>query len=115
VTCPRSIRPTSRLWSDEQWAVIHRGHRSTDSDDRWHAFVRDDRLFLHRSWTGNGIFEAQFCRTSDGWTITELVVCRDPERYRGGDDAYEATVAESLVDQILLADQGDTGSGPFGG
>jgi len=35
-------------------------------DDRWHAYVVDCRLYLHRSWTGYGVFEAQFadCQAS---------------------------------------------------
>ena len=71
-------------------------------DDKWHAFVEDDRLFLHRSWTGIGIYEAQFARGSEGWQITELVVCGDRSRYRRAADTYEALFIEAIVDGVLL-------------
>jgi len=51
-------------------------------DDRWDAFVEDDRLFLHRSWTGHGSYEAQFTSGHQGWAITELLVAGDRASYR---------------------------------
>jgi hypothetical protein len=60
VRSPAPIPPPGRLWSATEWAAIRRGHRSRDLDDRWHAFVESDRLYLHRSWTGHGVYEAQF-------------------------------------------------------
>jgi len=71
-------------------------------DDRWHAFVENDRLFLHRSWTGSGVYEVQFARVSDGWAITELLVCSDGNTYRRGTDAYEALFVETIIDGVLL-------------
>ena len=29
-------------------------------DDKWHGYVEKDRLYLHRSWTGDRLYEAQF-------------------------------------------------------
>jgi hypothetical protein len=46
--------------------TIRRGHRSQDMDDKWHAFVEDQRLYLHRSWTGMGVYEAQFAPEVSG-------------------------------------------------
>ena len=71
-------------------------------DDKWHAFVENDRLFLHRSWTGRGVYEAQFARVGDGWSITELLVSGDRGSYRRASDAYEAVFVEAIVDGILL-------------
>jgi hypothetical protein len=39
-------------------------------DDKWHAFVGDQRLYLHRSWTGRGVCEAQFGGGTGGWRIS---------------------------------------------
>lgn len=70
-------------------------------DDRWHAFTENDRLCLHRSWTGKGIYEAQFVRVRDGWRISRAVVEGDRERYRRHDDAYESAQLELLIDGVL--------------
>jgi len=71
-------------------------------DDKWLAFVENDRLFLHRSWTGRGVYEAQFGRDGEGWSITELLVSGDRDSYRRASDAYEAVLVEAIIDGILL-------------
>src|ERR1700732_4511428 len=58
VTLPEAVPPPPRRWPGDEWALIRRGHRAQDMDDKWNALVEDDRLFLHRSWTGRGIYEA---------------------------------------------------------
>lgn len=54
---PQHIPPPDRIWTGEQWTVIQAGHMSGDMDDKWHAFVEDQWLYLHRSWTGRGVYE----------------------------------------------------------
>lgn len=76
-------------------------------DDKWHAFVEDARLFLHRSWTGRGIYEVQFAHDEAGWFIVELLVSGDREHYRRAGDAYEALFVEVIIDGVLL-EQWDT-------
>ena len=102
VMAPEVVPPPQRRWSEEEWARICRGHRARDMDDKWLAFVEDDRLFLHRSWTGRGVYEAQFARGCDGWSITELVVSGDRGSYRRASDAYEAVFVEAIIDGVLL-------------
>ncbi|MFC7740385.1 hypothetical protein ACFQXA_04630 [Nocardiopsis composta] len=38
-------------------------------DDKWHALVEGDRLHLHRSWTGHGVYEADFAADGAGRRI----------------------------------------------
>lgn len=71
-------------------------------DDRWLAYAEGERLFLHRSWTGYGVYEAQFGRASGGWVITELLVAGDRASYRRATDAYETLFVEALIDGVLL-------------
>ncbi len=71
-------------------------------DDKWHAFVEAHRLFLHRSWTGRGLYEAQFTRGEDSWSITELLVCGDRSTYRRASDDYETLFVEAIIDYLLL-------------
>jgi hypothetical protein len=41
--------------TDQEWSLIRRGREAQDMDDRWNAFVENQRLYLHRSWTGWGV------------------------------------------------------------
>jgi hypothetical protein len=109
---PEAVPPSPRSWSDAEWATIRRGHRPHDMDDKWLAFVEDDRLFLHRSWTGLGVYEAQFVRGEDGWSISSLLVCGDRSSYRRANDAYEALLVEALIDGMLPGRPDAVGVGP---
>ena len=54
---PMSLLP-SRSWSQEQWRRIELGYQARDMDEKWDVFVEDRVVFLHRSWTGYGIYAA---------------------------------------------------------
>jgi hypothetical protein len=49
-----------RIWSDEDWERIQLGYSSRDMDEKWDVFTERGVVFLHRSWTGHGLFEATF-------------------------------------------------------
>jgi hypothetical protein len=94
-----------RVWSDDDWARIQLGYRSRDMDEKWDVFTEGDVVFLHRSWTGRGIFEASLAPADDGGRrITEAVVERDRDRYRGEDDEYDCLMLELMISAIVLGE-----------
>ena len=48
-----AIPAPERPWSRPEWERIEAGHLSQEMDDKWHGYVEKDRLYLHRSWTGD--------------------------------------------------------------
>jgi hypothetical protein len=94
------IPPPDRVWSDADWLQIDRGHRSVDMDDKWNALVEGHKLYLHRSWTGRGVYEARFAKVPGGWQIIAAVVEGDRSSYRRHDDTYETALLEALIDGI---------------
>jgi hypothetical protein len=105
VSKPAHIPPPEKVWSDTDWTTIRLGHTSGDMDDKWNAFVEGSRLYLHRSWTGHGIYESEFSREERGWRITEALVTNDCDWYRRGTDEYESLWLETLIDAVLLGRQ----------
>ncbi len=99
---PAPIPAPARRWSDEEWRRIRLGHRSSEMEDKWDAFVDDDRLFFHRSWTGFGIYEADFARDGQDWLITAARVTGDGDIYARSTDHYEALMLEALIGGVLL-------------
>ncbi|MFD0260153.1 hypothetical protein ACFRKE_01020 [Kitasatospora indigofera] len=94
-----------RIWSDEDWGRIQLGYCSRDMDEKWDVFAEGDVVFLHRSWTGHGIFEATFAPADGGgWQIAEAVVERDPERYGSADDEYDRLMLELVLSSIVLGE-----------
>jgi hypothetical protein len=93
----------SRIWSDADWERIQLGYHSRDMDEKWDVFTEGGVVFLHRSWTGRGVFEATFTPVdAGGWRISGSVVERDKERYRSRGDEYDCVMLELVISAIVL-------------
>lgn len=94
-----------RVWSDEDWERIQTGYRARDMDEKWNAFTQQDVVFLHRSWTGHGIYEARFVPADGGGRlIAQAVVEGDPGRYRAADEEYDCVMLELVLSAIVLGE-----------
>ncbi|MFK0043919.1 hypothetical protein ACIQU4_07400 [Streptomyces sp. NPDC090741] len=94
-----------RVWAEEDWDRIRLGYRSQSMDEKWNVFAEGDVLFIHRSWTGRGIYEASFAPAAGGGRrIASAVVEADGERYRSAGDAYDCLMMELVVSAIVLGE-----------
>ncbi|MEK8105155.1 hypothetical protein NKG94_08010 [Micromonospora sp. M12] len=67
--------------------------------------VDDQVAFLHRSWTGNGIFEASFSPVAGGgWRISAATVESDPSRHRRSSEQYDRVMLELVLSSIVLGE-----------
>lgn len=74
-------------------------------DEKWDVFVEDDVVFLHRSWTGHGVFAATFAPAEGGgWQISQAMVERNLERYRSDDEEYDCLMLELVLSAIVLGE-----------
>jgi hypothetical protein len=71
-------------------------------EERWHAFVEGDVVYLHRSWTGHGIYEATFGPAEGGRRITAAVVETAEGRYRVRSDELESLMLELILGAVVL-------------
>lgn len=108
---PVPIPAPARIWTDDEMAHIRFGLLPVSMDDKWFMFMEDNHLHLHRSWTGHGIYEAEFVRHESGHRIRRAVVTNDDERYRRSSDATESGLLERLVASLLL-DEHDSAPWP---
>ena len=83
---PVAIPPPSMVISREEMQAIAMGYAPMDMNDKWLAFMEDDRLFLHRSWTGHGIYEVTFAAKETGFVATSARIESHPDRQRGDFD-----------------------------
>jgi hypothetical protein len=102
ISSPVVISPPDSVWSDAEWGQIRLGHRAFDMDDKWNAFVEGTRLFLHRSWTGTGMFEAAFEPSDTGWRIKDAVTESSAPFYRPGDEGLASDLLFLVVESVLL-------------
>ena len=97
---PVAIPPPNMLISRDEMQAIAMGYAPVGMADRWFAFMEDDHLFFHRSWTGHGIYEATFVATGPGFVMISACVESDPARYRPELDLIEE--CDLLRDLIVL-------------
>lgn len=75
-------------------------------DEKWNVFAENDTVYLHRSWTGRGIYEATFSPADGGGRrIAQAVVEGDPERYQPADDEHDCVMLELVLSAIVLGEQ----------
>ncbi|MGW2628871.1 hypothetical protein ACWC2K_06010 [Streptomyces chattanoogensis] len=97
-----------RVWSESEWQRIQLGYRAGSMDEKWNIYAEDDRLFLHRSWTGFLAYEAAFTKVDGGGRrITSALVESDPERYHSASADYDCITLELVISTILLAESAE--------
>jgi 8-oxo-dGTP diphosphatase len=89
-----------RRFSDAEMEGIRRGFIPQDMDDRWFMFFEDNVLFIHRSWTGYGMFVAAFVEMDGEYVIENLRVNRNREQYNHVDDASDVDLFLRLLDLL---------------
>ncbi|MFD7099296.1 hypothetical protein [Streptomyces xanthophaeus] len=106
ITAPKPVPLLpDRVWTDEDWDRIRRGHAARDMDQKWNVFVEGDVVFMHRSWTGFGVYAASFAPVADGGRrISSAVVESDGERYRSMGDEYDRLMIELIISAIVLGE-----------
>ncbi|MGW7056041.1 hypothetical protein [Streptomyces sp. NPDC054888] len=106
INTPRPVSQLpDRLWTDEDWDRIRCGSRARDMDEKWNIFVEGDVAFMHRSWTGHGVYEVSFTPVAGGGRrIAAAVVEADAARYRSMGDEYDRLMMELIISAIILGE-----------
>lgn len=91
IRAPVRLPPPPMMLSQADMQAVARGYVPMDMNDKWLAYMEDDRLYLHRSWTGNGIYEVVFAAKetnigTSAFVPTSAVIESDPEHGRGDFD-----------------------------
>lgn len=129
VNAPGPLRELpERRWTDAEWARIRNGLRARSMEERWHVFAEGDTVYVHRSWTGHGIYEVTFVpapapapapksapksapesgpESEGGWRIAAATVETDPQRYRSRGGEYERVTLELIFSVAVLGERAD--------
>jgi hypothetical protein len=101
-----SIPVPQRLWTKFEWTRIEIGHIAQDMDDKWHGYVEEDILHLHRSWTGQLMYEAHFESDGDVRRIVDATV-RNDESYEALSPETESVQLEVIIETVFLSEWND--------
>ena len=61
-----------------------------------------DSLYLHRSWTGQGIYRVDFRQAGNQLEVTRALVTAGTLQYRRGKDQDEVALLDFLIRGLLL-------------
>ena len=88
--------------TSEQLETLKRGHVPQAMEDKWFWFYEDDRLYIHRSWTGICIYILRFY-IEEGKIL--VISNRDPRQYKCMDNQEDAAQLSWLLDSCSNPDR----------
>jgi hypothetical protein len=86
---------------------ISRGFIPRDMDDRWFAFLDGDTLNIHRSWTGICIFQIEFERDGQKYSVRRATANRAQFKCGQSYNAVDPAALHSLVRYLLVDRESD--------
>lgn len=101
-------RLPERVWTAAEWDRIRLGHRAGGMDEKWDVLTEGDVVFMHRSWTGRGIYEVTFSPVADGGRrMTSAVVEANSESRRRRSEDFDRLAIEIIISMFVLGEPAD--------
>ncbi len=97
-----AVVPIDGVYTRAEIGMMSMGFIPRSPDDKWFIYMADGWLSFHRSATGACVFRLLLKPDGDGYRAVEFVANRNPEQYRGTDDAYDLQLMSHLIDRLLL-------------
>ena len=91
----------NRSLTEEQYQTLISGFKPGGTDDRWFLYVKDNWVYLHRSWTGHCIFKLKLQAISGNMMLTEIHINRDLDQYRSVNTEADKDEANSILTSLL--------------
>jgi hypothetical protein len=98
----RATLPYTRSFDAAELEKVKRGLVPAAMEDKWFILFEEPWLYLHRSWSGIGIYAVKLRAEADGAVVEEAHANRDPAEFRETDDAHDARMLAFLIDRLLL-------------
>lgn len=76
---------------------IEAGHRPEEMEDKWFMYYENNKLFLHRSWTGYCIYVVDISESGE----LKAIVNRNSEQYKEKDIERDKTQLNILIDGLI--------------
>lgn len=99
-------------FKEEEMEQIKMGFIPEEMEEKWFIYyVQDEnKLYLHRSWTGFCIYIVKFEKIEGGYAAVNAVVNRDSSQYTCENDEQDKDTCLMVIGAILLGQFGTVGS-----
>lgn len=98
---PLTPIPYRADFSKEEFTRIKRGFIPKEMENKWFIYYEDGVLYIHRSWTGRGIFKVRFDVGEQGASVKEASTIHDPNPSEY-DMNYSVRLLHCVISNILL-------------
>ena len=92
--------PYAARFTMEEFERIKAGLVPAAMEDKWFIYFDEPWLFLHRSWTGKGVYRVNFDMDADGARVRKAHCATD--FWAESDPDYEARLLAFLIGNLLL-------------
>lgn len=83
--------------SNEDIELIKEGFLPKEMEDKWFMYYEDDKLFIHRSWTGYCIYIVDTSEMSK----LKVIVNRNPEQHKETDVEKDKIMVNIQLNSLL--------------
>ena len=83
--------------SNEDIELIKEGFLPKEMEDKWFMYYEDDKLFIHRSWTGYCIYIVDMSEMNK----LKVIVNRNPEQYKETDIERDKIMVNIQLNSLL--------------
>ena len=101
IDLPKSIS-LKILFTPRQFNLIKQGLIPHQMEDKWFIFYENGFLYMHRSWTGFGMYKAEIIKKDGYYAIDEIIAERNKEKNSNEDDEVDRDIFVNLIAGGLL-------------
>lgn len=84
-------------FTQDEFSILKRGFIPEEMEDKWFIFYEDGWIYLHRSWTGFGMFKAKIIEQDDQYLIKEIWISNTLKQDEECIDTFSI-----LINKLLL-------------
>ncbi|PIE86107.1 MAG: hypothetical protein CSA05_02160 [Bacteroidia bacterium] len=89
--------------SKTEMKEIEKGLIPLEMEDKWFIFCEQNRIYFHRSWSGDCIYIAEYKEIADNeFEIGKLIINRNPEQYQSNDVESDKELFVFIFERLLL-------------
>lgn len=94
--------PCSYKFTAEEHEKLKLGLVPEQMEDKWFIYFENDKLYLHRSWTGFCVYIVEFGTNEKCHQINKITVNRYKEQYSETNDIWDCKLVIYLINVLLL-------------
>ncbi|MEO0463819.1 MAG: hypothetical protein AAF127_11860 [Pseudomonadota bacterium] len=93
--------PFDRVFSENEFDRLSKGLIPRAMEDKWFIYMDQNQLFLHRSWTGKGVYRLAFQREDAEMRAKAEIAANSSQEV---ELEYEARLLNWLISNLLLGE-----------